>query len=422
MNIRIAFRNIFRHKLRSAITLSTIGFGCAALIFLGGYLEDTLYKMRESYIKYHTGHLQIYQEGYSANARKNPFDYMIEDAPALIKLIQESPKIQSASPLLVANGVLSTGQQSMPCLVHGVEFKPSGHSPVTTSIDQRRRGKFEKLDGLVMLQGLPLDMDQPYETILGKGVARSLFAAVEQPVTLMATTIGGSMNAFDLKVRGVFVTGSTSFDDRVIQLPIQTVQDLLRTDSVHSIIVALNETDQTWAVQNELTKLFQERKLPLEIKRWDQLNDFYQKTKILFSRMFWVVKMVIAIIIILSIYNTLSMTVSERTSEIGTLMAMGLNKQEVTKLFLMEGFILGILGGAAGIIGGGAYTYIVAKIGIPMPPPAGSTDPWISEPLVVPSVLFFSFMLSVFTSLFSSFFPALRAARMDIATALRHTN
>ena len=56
---KIAIRNIFRHKTRSLITLSTICFGGMALIFAGGFFEDIFYKIREIYNQAHTGHIQI---------------------------------------------------------------------------------------------------------------------------------------------------------------------------------------------------------------------------------------------------------------------------------------------------------------------------------------------------------------------------
>ena len=59
MTWQIALRNVFRHTARSLITISAIAFGCTAIIFVGGFFEDLFYKMRESYIKGHTGHLQV---------------------------------------------------------------------------------------------------------------------------------------------------------------------------------------------------------------------------------------------------------------------------------------------------------------------------------------------------------------------------
>ena len=68
----IAFRNIFRHKTRSLITLSTIVFGCVALIFAGGFFEDVYFKMRESYIKSYTGHIQIFKKGFLEHGEPSP--------------------------------------------------------------------------------------------------------------------------------------------------------------------------------------------------------------------------------------------------------------------------------------------------------------------------------------------------------------
>ena len=79
----------------------------------------------------------------------------------------------------------------------------------------------------------------------------------------------------------------------------------------------------------------------------------------------------IAIILVLSIMNTMTMNVTERTAEIGTMMAIGTRAGDVLRIFLFEGLVLGVIGGLAGIALGWVVNAAVSAVGIPMPPPPG---------------------------------------------------
>ena len=69
-----AFRNIFRNRERTFLTLSAIAFGTAAMILSGGFVEDAIFQLREGYIRGFTGHLQLYRKGFNSEGAARPFD------------------------------------------------------------------------------------------------------------------------------------------------------------------------------------------------------------------------------------------------------------------------------------------------------------------------------------------------------------
>ena len=75
---RLALRNVFRHKLRTALTLAAIMSGVVGLILSGGFIEDTLFQLREATIHSQLGHLQIYKTGYYAQGSQAPYKFMID--------------------------------------------------------------------------------------------------------------------------------------------------------------------------------------------------------------------------------------------------------------------------------------------------------------------------------------------------------
>lgn len=419
ITLKIAFRNILRHKTRSSITILTIIFGATAIIFAGGFFEDIFFKMRESYIHSYTGHFQIFKKGYWEKGNSQPYEYLIDNPSEIITHLRAIGGIKSVTSRLQFSGLISTGENTVSCIGMGIEPQnENSHNSDTKNL--RDMSNHMTLGGPVIIEGQALDKDSPYTIMLGKGLASSLGARVGDGLVVLTHTTGGSINALDVSLKGIFMTSSKEYDDHFLRLPLASAQKLLQTESAQSLVVMLNKTEDTAQVKKALTALFKEKKLDLELKSWEEINDFYTNTVNLFNRLFLILKMVIVIIVVLSIFNTMNMAVLERIDEIGTIMALGTKRRGVLSLFMYEGLCLGLIGGILGIIIGVSITLSIARIGIAMPPPPGATMYWLSEPKIVVSALIFAFIVSIKTSLISSLYPAYRASRLEIADALRH--
>ena len=153
---------------------------------------------------------------------------------------------------------------------------------------------------------------------------------------------------------------------------------------------------------------------------WYELADFYNKTVALFSKQVGVVKLIIAVIIVLSISNTLTMSVLERTGEIGTTLALGATRRQILRRFLGEGLFLGVIGGLVGLALGWLLALAISAVGIPMPPPPGMARGFTGAIRVTPALAFDAWLLAVLTTLAASVYPAWRASRLEIVDALRH--
>ena len=413
ISLKLALRNVFRNKIRSLITLAAIAFGGVSIIIAGGFFEDTFLQMREAVIHSQLGHLQIYCKGYNDYGTSAPFDYLIEDRKPLIEKLMKFDHVKLVTSRITFSAMISTGENNVSVFCQGVE--PEGEE-VLNKIDSLQ----EENKGVKIEQGHDLSKGDRFEIILGRGLAKNLNLKSGDSAVLLTNTVGGSLNAFDVTIKGIFFTASKDFDDRALRLPLQTAQRLLRTDNVQTIVLLLDKTENTFAVSNQIEQMIQTDNLPLEMKLWKDLADFYNKTVELYGKQFLFLKLIIATIVILSIFNTINMAIWERTREIGTIMAMGYKKADILKLFLAEGFILGFLGGAAGVILGILLAKGISIFGIPMPPPPGATVGWTAFIKVVPHLLISSMAISLFASLFSSIYPAFKASNLTITDALRH--
>ncbi len=153
---------------------------------------------------------------------------------------------------------------------------------------------------------------------------------------------------------------------------------------------------------------------------WYDLADFYNKTVKLLSSQMGVIRGIIALIIVLTISNSLMMGVMERTSEIGTAMALGTRKRAVLLQFVMEGLLLGAVAAIVGALLGMGLAWLISEIGIPMPPPPGQARGYRAGMLLTAPLVSQAIVIAVLTSLAAALYPAWKASRTEIVDALRH--
>jgi putative ABC transport system permease protein len=182
-------------------------------------------------------------------------------------------------------------------------------------------------------------------------------------------------------------------------------------------VVYLDETSNTRRVVRTLEERLGKG---LQVIPWYEAADFYNKTVTLFSRQVLVMKIIIALVVILSISNTMMMNVMERTDEIATAMALGLRRRRVLSRFVIEGVLIGLVGGVIGVGLGYLLAIGISEVGIPMPPPPGMARGFVGQILVTTSLVWNALLLAGATALIASLYPAWKASRMVIAEALRH--
>ena len=401
--LAIALRNLTRNRVRSAISLSAIVFGVVALLLSGGFIEWIFHDMRETTILSRLGHLQITKTGFLSEGVADPFAFLLPDNTKDVEAISEVPEVRLITPRLSFAGLISHGQATVSFIGEGVEPEKEALVSQHVTISQGENLSSKDLKGIIM----------------GEGLATSLEVKPNDTVVLLSTTESGGVNAVEGHVRGLFHTTSKAFDDTFLRLPIGTARELLRVKGSHAWVVLLGKTEDTDRVLTQLKNRLPEEKTHLQVTPWTAQADFYHKTVNLFSRQFGVVKFIIGLIIVLSISNTVTMSILERTGEIGTLMAMGNKRKKILQLFVTEGFLLGITGGLIGLLLGMVLAKVISLIGIPMPPAPGMTRGFRAEILVTSGLAFTAFFIAIFTSVVASLYPSWKASRLRIVDALR---
>src|SRR5262249_33250231 len=205
-------------------------------------------------------------------------------------------------------------------------------------------------------------------------------------------------------------------DDRAIRMPIAGAQTLLQTKKIERLIVMLRNTDDTAAVHAALARTLRD----VEFKEWSELATFYHQVVLLYNGIFGFLGIVVFAIVVFSVANTILMSVFERTREIGTLMAIGTPRGKVWRMFLLEGLLLGLLGGVLGLAAGALAALAINRANLMLPPPPGYTVGYSLRVMLQTPTLVTAFLISLVTATLSSIVPALKASRLVIVDALGH--
>lgn len=401
VDLDTALRNILRQRRRSTVALIAIGFGVVAMMLAAGYIEWIYWANREGLAVNQLGHIQITKPGYHEEGQADPPAFLLPADAPVPEVLARTPGVQAVAARIAFNGLISHGENTLSFIGEGVE---PGKDPYTRNLS--------------IVAGKPLSAEDPKGLLLGFGLAANLGVGIGDRVVLLASTASGGINAVEGHVRGLAATNLKAYDDVMLRVPIATARELLRVQGAHLWVVSLHDTELTDAVTARL------RRQPVlagyAVVPWSELADFYNKTVALFSRQVGVVKLIIAVIIVLGISNTMMMGVMERTREIGTAMALGLRRRRILNLFLLEGVLLGGLGGVIGIAVGFALAQLISAVGIPMPPAPGMSRGFVASILVTPGIASDALLLAVSATLIASLYPAWRASRLNIVDALRH--
>ena len=398
---RLAVRNVFRHRGRTAITLAAIVFGVAGLILSGGFVQDILLQLGEAVIHSQSGHIQMSRVGFRTEGSRKPERYVIESPEPLIAQIAALPMVADVMARTSFSALLNNGRADLAIVGEGID--PEKESRLGTHV--------------TVIAGRRLAANDTNGVMLGQGVAKALNLTPGDRATLVTTTGAGAMNTVDIEIIGVFQSFSKDYDARVVKVPRSVADELTDSKGANTLVVSLQRTDDTETVAALLRDKF--RGADMEVATWPELNDFYDKTVTLYDRQFGVLQLIILVSVMLSVANSVNMSIFERIPEFGTMRVLGNPTRSVVMLVASEALLLGVIGGALGVIVGAVLATTISAIGIPMPPPTSSDLSYVARIRFVPTVMVGAFLVGVFAALVAGVLSAVRIARIPIATALR---
>jgi len=396
-----AWKNVWRNRRRSITTAVITGIGSAAMLIFAGYMFFTFESLSEMSAR-QNGHLIISHASYFEDDEPSPMAYGLDGWKAIQKQLKDMPEVKQALPRIQFTGLISNGDKSKIFIGSGVDAE----------YEFEIQGPF-----LDIRQGTLLNPDSEMpEVMLGVDLARSLNVRPGDMLTLLGTTSDGVLNGLDVKLVGTVATGSPEMDQRALTVSLAIAQELMNTEAVSTLSTYLYRTEQADSLLPKLQMRYPDQ----GVKAWHELAFFYHKVRDLYAIIFGMMGIIILVVVLLSVANTMSMAVLERTREIGVMAAMGAFPWQILWNLICESMLIGLFGALLGVVLAGSLTAILPFANVMMPPPPGSN---VGYPLMLNFSATAYAMISVMMvaiTMVGGFLAARKGVKKSIVEALAY--
>lgn len=397
---KMAYRNLLRHRRRSALSALALAVALALLLFMAAFFKGEMRSSLEDTLRLNSGHLQVRNANYDPDKFSVAWEYLIENPYQIADQIAALGPVKLATPRLFASGIVSAGSNSVDVQIMGVDPASEANAPYR--------------DGLVA--GEFLSADDRSGILIGYPLAESMGLRVGSQLSLLVNTSEGQVDEQNFVVRGIFSTGSSTYDKGIVLLPLAKAQAFSGAGNRASIIfVMLHDREQADSVAAAITGP------GYQVITWQKMNELLVLINDFSNAYLTILNLIILGVTVTVILNTMLMAVFERTREIGILAALGMKGRQIVLLFLAEAALLALGGVAAGLLAGWALSAYFGSVGIYFGD-IGVSGMIMGDrmyPYLMLEDVIRLTLTAFLVTLLASYYPAQIASRMEPVEALR---
>lgn len=346
--IKLAFKNIFRNRQRTFLTLLPIVFGVTLLIVMFSLLDGLNRDSINNLINYESATLKIVSKNFSIFDKKidiNKVGFIVPDE--IVEFLKNSKLVESFTPEIIFTGDLSDGINRLPVLVKGIDF--SSYKKTFKTLEKT----YPKID----------DFEND-KLLIGSDLLKYFEINFDSILIIQSKTSGGTFDAFDVKLLGVVSTGNPNIDRTTTYVDIEKARDFLNIgNKVSNISIKLKKESSLYDFMKSFENVLS--KYPyLKLVTWE---DFAVEIRAIDSAKRYSGSILIFVFLLIGgvgIANTILLSIYERFKEVGTMRAMGAPNSVILKMFLFEGATLGFLGSLIGMVLGGLLSFYLYKVGL----------------------------------------------------------
>lgn len=404
--LRLAWRNIWRHRRRTLIIVLAMGLAMGMMVFYDGLMDGFNQAIYGSAIRVLGGNIQIHAAGYRAKIDSNPL-IPLNDPAAVIQAASANPEVIAAVPRITTGGQATNHEGAFPLTIIGID--PAAEAPVSLVAQHISAGRW-------------LTADDGDAVLIGRGLADSMGASLNDRITVVGSDIHKQNRQRTMTVVGIYDIGLRDNEKKTLYISLAEAQELYGLPGQSTEVdVNLKKIGEEASVVASLAP-----KLPgYEVESWDKNYPELQLAVTRKDSVMNIFSVVIMVIAAIGILNMLLMAVYERTREIGLLGAIGLKPHQISLLFILEGTMIGAVGAALGAVLGLACNGSLSVVGLDFSSYAGMTDYMalisgrIYPTLALSSLVSRGLSVLIICTL-AAFIPAREAASREPAEALHY--
>jgi ABC-type lipoprotein release transport system permease subunit len=403
MVFKIAFRNILRQKRRTLLTMLTMFGGFTLCSFSIAWMDGSYNNVIDLFTRNQLGHIQIHHPEYL----DRPSLYRtVNDYESVGRSVETVDRVEAWAPRVYSAGLVSVGDNTTGVRIIGVDPEKE---TAATRLDKK------------VAEGKGFSPESDGEVLLGKGLAKRLGADIGDDVVVVSQGADGSIANDVYTLTGLIDSGNEMSDQMALYLHLADAQELLVLGSgVHEIAVVSTSIRGLYRLSDRIAEAVGQQDLVVE--PWQVFaRSFYDAMKA-DQKGNWISLVIITMLVAIGVLNTVLMTVLERTREYGLMRAVGTSPGLVFRLVILEVTVMAILSVVVGFAASIALNYWLSIGGVPLPISleyGGVTFSRMYTEINVRSYMI-PLLCVVLSAAFISVFPAIKAARTQPASAMRH--
>ncbi len=403
--MRIAIRNVRGNRRRAMLAGLAILLGVMAVTTLRGMLNGVQAALRSEAISSQMGALQIHRAGYMAQIFGTPLDLDMPYDKAFLTRLEGVDNVKAVAPRIGFGAMVSTGDTTTFAMI--TAFDPELDVRVCPL-------RYERLsDG-----ALP-SKKHPDGLVLSAELARRVGAKVKEGdvgrVAVLTNDHDGSLNAVDTRLIGLNgLPRSPGLETRLGLMGLSHAQELLRMEGrATEIAVAVHDLDKLEETRAALRKVLGKE---FEVSTWPELARPVADATALQDEILKLITAILLVVALVGVINTMLMSVLERTREIGVMMALGMRRQAIVLLFVMEATVINVVAAIPGLLAAFGVLAILERADVHFQAPGGGV--LHIHPVVLGRDIEVVVSVVVLGALAASILPAMRAAKLRPVEAL----
>ncbi len=401
MLLKLAWKNVWRNRLRSGIMVAAMVFGLLGLILMVGFVKAMTDNMLENAIKYQTAHLQIHNPDFLVNEELGAWLPRADDMAGAIRAM---PGVEGVTVRHVVDGMLASAASTRGVRINGIIVADEA---AVTSL------------GNSLVEGIMLPEKGRNPILVSRRSADKLNLRLKSKVVLTFSDLEGEVSGAAFRVCGFFNTPSSGFDESNVYVRRADLMGYTGLAQSHEIAVRLGNGD-----------LIDTFKGPIEaitggsgtVQDWGEVQPVLAALKGTMALSNTIIIGVFVLALGFGIINIMLMSVFERTREFGMLMAVGMTGGRVLNLVILESLILGGVGSLVGLAASSLMIAVTGRIGLPFGRMAEGLGAFGVDAVLYPVVSLSTYLgtlaMLLVTSVLAALYPARQILKKRLSEAL----